>query len=336
MALTAWKIHTKFSQLIARWLNNFGIRLLKDEERKCMRVLTVRAFLGFLGLRQFPRCLSKPETHPGATAFRSRCLWIYSRGCKFCNSPSGRSGAPARITRAGGRPTDSGDAEVGTAGNIGISESAGGNENCASAEVGKSFKKEKYLMFSSKSDQCISTLSEHLTTLQNRFTKWMTMSQTHVFHRPFWDIRRSRNFNYAHIPSHASPENKQGISWNSPSVLHSALEGARTASEWKRVGHISVSPRGQRDKRCYFRSCKNAESALKSKRVTKRGQTSRRTILQQRQQRRQWRQQRRQQRGRLKEREEKNQRTSPEPRLHAAFLFFTAARKRGRVEHNTR
>lgn len=39
---------------------------------------------------------------------------------------------PARITRAGGRPTDSGDAKVGTAGNIGISESAGGNENCAS------------------------------------------------------------------------------------------------------------------------------------------------------------------------------------------------------------
>lgn len=140
MVLTAWKIHTKFSQLIARWLNNFGIILLKDQERKCMCVLTVRPILGFLRLRQFPRCLSKPETHPGATAFRSRCLWIYSRGCKFCNSPSGRSGVPARITRAGGRPTDSGDAKVGTAGNIGILESAGGNENCV-AQVWRSGEK---------------------------------------------------------------------------------------------------------------------------------------------------------------------------------------------------
>lgn len=47
-----------------------------------------------------------------------------------------------------GRLTDSGDAKVGTAGNIGISESTSGNKNCASllrfdfwvkrtAEVGK-------------------------------------------------------------------------------------------------------------------------------------------------------------------------------------------------------
>lgn len=132
MALTAWKIHSKFSQFIARWLNNFGIRLLKDEERKCMCMLTVRLILRFLRLRQFPRCLSKPETHPGPQRFQAAACEFYSRSSKFCNSPSGRSGVPARITRPGGRPTDSGDAKVGTAGNIWISESASGNENCAS------------------------------------------------------------------------------------------------------------------------------------------------------------------------------------------------------------
>lgn len=158
MALTARKIHTKFSQFIARWLNNFGIRLLKDEERKCICMLTVRMILRFLLLRQFPRCLSKPETHPGPQRFEAAACEFYSRGCKFCNSPSGRSGVPAWITRAGGRPTDSGNAKVGTAGNIRISESASGNENCVSlrfdfwvkrtAEVGKKiFKKENILSF---------------------------------------------------------------------------------------------------------------------------------------------------------------------------------------------
>lgn len=112
MALTAWKIHRKFSQFIARWLNRFGIRLLKDEERKCMCMLTVRLILRFLRLRQFPRCLSKPETHPGPQRFQAAACEFYSRSCKFCNSQSGRSGVPARITRPGGRPTDSGDAKV--------------------------------------------------------------------------------------------------------------------------------------------------------------------------------------------------------------------------------
>lgn len=132
MAWTARKKHTKFSQFIGRWLNNFGIRLLRDEERKCICILTVWVILRFFQLHQFARFLSKLETHPGPQRFEATACEFYSRACEFCNLPSGRSGVPAWITRAGGRLTDSGDAKVGTAGNIGISESASGNKNCAS------------------------------------------------------------------------------------------------------------------------------------------------------------------------------------------------------------
>lgn len=97
----------------------FWIRLLGDKCRNFMCMLTLRLILRFYRLHQFPQCLSKAETHLGLQRFEVAPCEFYGQGCKFRNSPSVRSGVLAQRSPTGGRPTDSGAAKVGTAGNIG-------------------------------------------------------------------------------------------------------------------------------------------------------------------------------------------------------------------------
>lgn len=93
------------------------VGLLGGRDRKCMCMLTLRLILRFDQLHQFPQCLSKAET---LQRFSVAACEFYSPGCKFRNSPSVGIGVLAQRSRTGGRPTNSGTAKVGTAGNIGM------------------------------------------------------------------------------------------------------------------------------------------------------------------------------------------------------------------------